>query len=240
MNRLVAEPILKCECTHSRLLYASRHSGLTLWTERKREQRGSFQFNKVISHPDSVDTSIYKTDSLSIGYRLQLIAFKLESLQAEINATRRIKAVWGWWNSQRTDTRITANSKDRNNCFDLTKLHKLDPLHNDRVTCCCCCKTGLLTEASGFLFAQIGLEWFNEPILCRSRYETACGDSKQNTIRKKNNLSYSQLVPWDPCFRVELHEEESRQHQSLVPHYKCITSSHWIMGIMDTDCLYCL
>lgn len=56
---------------------------------------------------------------------------------------------------KRTDTRITANSKDRNNCFDLTKLPKLDALHNARVTGCCCCGTGLLTEASGFPFAQI-------------------------------------------------------------------------------------
>lgn len=214
MNRLAAEPILKCECTHSRLLYASRHSGLTLWTERKREQRGLFQFNKVISHPDSVDTSIYKTDSLSIGYRLQLIAFKMKSLQAEINAKRRIKAAWGWWNSQRTDTRITANSKDRKNCCDLTKLHKLDALHNDRVTRCCCCSTGLLTEASGFLFAQISLEWFNEPISAeadtRRPVET---QNRTHFIRNKTQLYH--IHNWSPGIHISELSSMRKNHVNI-------------------------
>lgn len=38
--------ILKCDCAHSRFSYASRQSGLTLWTERKWEQRGPFQFEQ--------------------------------------------------------------------------------------------------------------------------------------------------------------------------------------------------
>lgn len=84
--------ILQRDCAHSSCSYASRHSGLTLWTERKREQRGPFQFNKVISHYNSEETWIYKTDSLSIGYGLRLIAFKMKPLRAEIDAKRRIKA----------------------------------------------------------------------------------------------------------------------------------------------------
>lgn len=216
MNPLAAEPVLKRECTHSRLLYASRHSGLTLWTERKWEHRGPFQFNKVISHSDSEETSIYKTDSLSVGYRLQLIlAFKMKSLQAEINAKRRIKAVCGWWNSQRTETQIGANSKDRNSCFDLTTLHNWSSaLHNDRVSRCFCCSTGLLTEAPGFLF-QISLEWFNEPISAEADTRRPVETQKRtHFIRNKIQLSYSQLILWDPYFRVDFHEERSRQHQS--------------------------
>lgn len=84
--------ILKCDCAHSRFPYASRQSGLTLWTERKREQRGPFQSNKVISHYNSEETSIYKTDSLSVGYGLRLVAFEMKPLQAEIDVKRRIKA----------------------------------------------------------------------------------------------------------------------------------------------------
>lgn len=84
--------ILKCGCAHSRFPYASRQSGLTLWTERKPEQRGPFQFNKVISHYNSEETLTYNTDSLSVGYGLRMIAFEMKPLQAEIDAKRRIKA----------------------------------------------------------------------------------------------------------------------------------------------------
>lgn len=168
---------------------------------KEREQRGPFQFNKVISHPDSVDTSIYKTDSLSIGYRSQLIAFKMKSLQAEINAKRRIKAAWGWWNSQRTDTRITANSKDRKNCCNLTKLHKLDALHNDRITRCCCCSTGLLTEASGFLFAQISLEWFNEPISAEADTRRPV-ETQNRTHFIRNKTQFYHIHNWSPGIHI--------------------------------------
>lgn len=179
---------------------------------KEREQRGPLQFNKVISHPDSVDTSIYKTDSLSIGYRLQLIAFKMKFLQAEINAKRRIKAAWGWWNSQKRDTWITANSKDRSN-FRSYKTSQLDPLHNDRVTRCSRCGTGLRTEASVFLFAQISLEWFNEPISAggdtRLSVET---QNRTHFIRKKTQLYH--IHNWSPGIHIS--ELSSKRKSSRV------------------------
>lgn len=53
-------------------------------------------------------------------------------------------------------------------------------------------------------------------------------------IRNKRQLYriLLQLVSWDPYFRDELREEESRQHRSLAPLYKWTTSSCWISGTM--------
>lgn len=129
MNRPATESILnpRIHSLQTVVCFQALRFDVVNW-KKGRERRGPFQFNKAISHPDSEETSIYKTDSLSIGYRLRSTAFKMKSLRAEIDAKRRIKAAWGWWNSQGTDARMSANSKDRNNRIGPTKLHELDVL----------------------------------------------------------------------------------------------------------------
>lgn len=93
-------------------------------------------------------------------------------------------------------TRISANSKDRNNCFNLTKLHKLDALH-----WCCCCSTGPLTGASVFLFVQKSLEWFNEPISAEADTRRPV-ETQNRTHFIRNKLQLYHIHNWPPGIHI--------------------------------------
>lgn len=83
----------------------------------------------------------------------------------------------------------------------LQNFTKLDTLHNDRVTRRCCRSTDPLTEASGFLFAQISLEWFNEPISAeadtRQPVET---QNRAHFIRNKTRIYH--IHNWSPGIHI--------------------------------------